>query len=119
MKQHKTFLLLSLLVPGAAISAHGAEVKNYRQFSCRRNFGFADELKRIFLITKASFDDGSHAEPVLAKGGSTHSAFVKTYLGKSDSALETYYRSLVFTGKASMPKTLGSDAEVEAYVAKN
>jgi hypothetical protein len=57
-------------------------------------------------------------EPVLEKGGPVHEAFVKEYLGKTDSALETYYRSLVFTGKASMPKTLGSDAEVEAYVAK-
>jgi hypothetical protein len=43
---------------------------------------------------------------------------VKEYLGKTDAALQTYYRSLVFTGKASMPKALGSDAEVMAYVAK-
>jgi len=45
-------------------------------------------------------------------------SFIKEYLGKTDSALETYYRSLVFTGKASMPKILATDAEVEAYVAK-
>ena len=43
---------------------------------------------------------------------------MKEYLGKSDAALQTYYRSLVFTGKGSMPRTLGSDAEVTAYVAK-
>ena len=43
---------------------------------------------------------------------------VKQYLGKTDAALSTYYRSLVFTGKAFMPKMLGSDAEVAAYVAK-
>jgi ABC-type phosphate transport system substrate-binding protein len=52
------------------------------------------------------------------KGGAVHDAFLKEYLGKTDSSLQVYYRSLVFTGKASMPKTLGSDAEVEAYVAK-
>jgi ABC-type phosphate transport system substrate-binding protein len=78
----------------------------------------ADEIKNVFLITKTSLSDGSHVEPVLEKGGATHEAFVKEYLGKSDSALQTYYRSLVFTGKASMPKTLGADAEVVAYVAK-
>jgi ABC-type phosphate transport system substrate-binding protein len=78
----------------------------------------ADELKSVFLITKTSLSDGSHVEPVLEKGGAVHEAFVKEYLGKSDSALQTYYRSLVFTGKASMPKTLGADAEVVAYVAK-
>jgi ABC-type phosphate transport system substrate-binding protein len=54
----------------------------------------------------------------LIKGGPAHEAFLKEYLGKSDTALQAFYRSLVFTGKASMPKILGSDAEVVAYVAK-
>jgi hypothetical protein len=77
----------------------------------------AEELKGVFLSTKTSLSDGSHVVPVLEKGGPVHEAFL-TKLGKSDSALETYYRSLVFTGKASMPKTLVADAEVIAYVAK-
>jgi hypothetical protein len=78
----------------------------------------ADELKGVFLATKTSLSDGSHVEPVLEKGGPTHEAFVKEYLGKTDSALQTYYRSLVFTGKGSMPKTFGAEAEIVAYVAK-
>lgn len=77
-----------------------------------------DELKAIFLGTKASLSDGGHVEPVLSKGGPAHEAFLKEVLGKTDAALQTYYRSLVFTGKGSMPKTLTSDAEVAAYVAK-
>ena len=72
----------------------------------------------MFLVTKSSLSDGSHVEPVLEKDGPVHEAFVKEYLGKTDSALQTYYRSLVFTGKAAMPKTLAADAEVVAYVAK-
>ena len=78
----------------------------------------ADEIKGVFLATKTSLSDGSHVEPVLEKGGAVHEAFLKEYLGKTESALETYYRSLVFTGKASMPKTVASDADVIAYVAK-
>jgi len=54
----------------------------------------------------------------LAKGGPTHEAFLKEYLGKNDAALQAFYRSLVFTGKGSMPKALASDADVVAYVAK-
>jgi ABC-type phosphate transport system substrate-binding protein len=57
-------------------------------------------------------------EPVLEKGGATHEAFLKEYLGKTDGALSTYYRTLVFTGKGTMPKTFASDAEVVSYVAK-
>jgi hypothetical protein len=43
---------------------------------------------------------------------------LKEYLGKTDAALSTYYRSLVFTGKGAIPKTFSSDAEVVSYVAK-
>ena len=78
----------------------------------------ADELKGVFLATKTSLSDGTHVEPVLEKGGATHESFVKEYLGKTDAALQTYYRSLVFTGKGSMPKTVTDDAEVVEYVAK-
>jgi ABC-type phosphate transport system substrate-binding protein len=76
-----------------------------------------DELKRIFLATDTSIE-GGHVVPVFGKAGATHEAFLRQYLGKTDAALSTYYRSLVFTGKAFMPKMLGSDAEVAAYVAK-
>jgi hypothetical protein len=74
-------------------------------------------LKRIFLATETSLQ-GVHVEPVFGKGGAIHEAFLKQYLGKTDAALNTYYRSLVFTGKAFMPKMLSSDADVAAYVAK-
>ena len=53
----------------------------------------ADELKGVFLATKTTLSDGSHVEPVIVKGGPVHEAFLKAYLGKSDAALETYYRS--------------------------
>jgi len=78
----------------------------------------SDDVTRIFLITKTSLSDGSHVDPVLEKDGTTYHAFLKRYIGKTDSALTVYYRSLVFTGKASMPATLKSGAEVVAYVAK-
>jgi ABC-type phosphate transport system substrate-binding protein len=37
---------------------------------------------------------------------------------KTDAAVGTYFRSLVFTGKASMPKSVASDSDVVAYVEK-
>lgn len=77
-----------------------------------------DEIRGVFLATKTSLSDGSHVEPVLLKSGAAHQAFLKQYVGKSEAALETYYRSLVFTGKGSMPKMVASDSEVVAYVSK-
>lgn len=111
-------LSISVLILGTAIGAPAAEVKLIANSGVGASTVSADELKSVFLGTKSSLSDGSRVEPVLEKGGATHEAFVKEYLGKTDSALQVYYRSLVFTGKGSMPKTLGTDAEVIAFVAK-
>jgi len=78
----------------------------------------AEDLKSVFLKTKTSLVDGSYVEPVLRKGGTVHEAFIRQFIGKTDFALETYYRSLVFTGRGRMPKTFDSEAEVVAYVTK-
>ncbi len=102
----------------AVTNLEAADLKIIANASVGASSVSTDELKGVFLATKTSLSDGSHVEPVLEKGGPLHEAFVKEYLGKTDSALQAYYRSLVFTGKASMPKMLGADAEVVAYVAK-
>jgi ABC-type phosphate transport system substrate-binding protein len=112
--------LLATAVAGglAAYAAQGAGLKVIANLSVTVSSVSADELRNIFLVTKTSLNGGSPLEPVISSGGPIHQAFLKQYLGKTDAALKTYYRSLVFTGKAFMPKMLGSDAEVAAYVAK-
>ena len=79
----------------------------------------AEDIKLVFLGSKTALSDGSAVTPVLAKDGPVHEAFLKAYVGKSDAALRNHYKSLVFTGKGSMPKTLDSDAAIAAYVAAN
>jgi ABC-type phosphate transport system substrate-binding protein len=76
-----------------------------------------DDLKAVFLGIKTTVAD-SQVAPVLAKAGHAHDVVLKEYLGKSDATLMTYFRGLVFTGKASMPKVCDSDAEIVAYVAR-
>ena len=116
------FPLPSLLSVAAClccwVTASAADLKIIANPSVGASAVSSDELKGVFLATKTSLSDGSHVEPVLEKAGAVHESFIKEYLGKTDAALQPYYRSLVFTGKASMPKTLGADAEVVAYVAK-
>jgi hypothetical protein len=75
----------------------------------------ASDVKEIFLGAKTAVG-GAPVEPVL--GGSAHEAFLSTYLGKSDQALKNHFKSLVFTGKGSMPKSFASDADVVKYVAR-
>ena len=117
MKRLVFYLTVAGLILGA-VSAQAAGVKVIANPSVTANSVSAEELRNVFLQTSSSLSDGSHVQPVLAKGGAAHQAFLKEYLGKSESALQMYYRSLVFTGKASMPKEVASDAEIVAYVAK-
>lgn len=114
----KQTVIVSLMVLGAVLAAHAGEIKVIANASVNANAISQEELRNVFLENTTSLSDGSPVQPVLMKGGSAHEAFLKTYVGKSDSVLQTYYRSLIFTGKGSMPKVLNSDAEVVSYVAK-
>ena len=120
MKVIKVIELLSLSA-GIALClagrAQAADVKMIANNSVAATEISVDDIKAVFLITKTSLSDGSAVEPVLSTSGPAHRAFL-AYVGKTDAALSAYLRGLVFTGKASMPRTLDSDAAVVAYVAK-
>ena len=113
---HCLWILAGLSLCTAA-NAQAADVKLIANTSVSASKISIDEVKAVFLVTRTSLGD-SQVEPVLGKSGPAHDAFLKEYLGKTDAALTTYYRSLVFTGKASMPKICDSDAAVVEYIAK-
>ncbi|MBV9085066.1 MAG: hypothetical protein JOZ62_20500 [Acidobacteriaceae bacterium] len=113
-------LAFALAVAGLSAPANyqNIEVKIIANPAIQASEISRDELSRIFLITKSSMKGTQHVEPVLEKGGPTENAFLKQYIGRTDGALMTYYRSLMFTGKASIPKSFNSDPEVAEYVAR-
>jgi hypothetical protein len=121
--KEKDMKRLSLILAMAAMAfcitwqAHASDVKVIANNSVTATSVSAGDLKDVFLLDKDSLG-GSHVEPVLQNSGPTHEAFLKEYVGKQNSVLQAYYRSLVFTGKASMPKVTAADAEAVAYVAK-
>jgi hypothetical protein len=77
------------------------------------------DLKDVFTGAASSLKDGSHVTPVLLKSGGVHDEFLAAYVGKNDTAFRASWRSLVFSGQASMPKSLDSEAAVVEYVAHN
>ena len=76
------------------------------------------DLKEIFSGTATTLRDGSHVTPILLKAGPANDAFLLTYIGKSDAAFRASWRSLVFSGQATMPKSLDTEAAVVEYVAR-
>ena len=98
-------------------SAVAGDVKVIANPSVKVESISARELKSLYLGEKSSIN-GTHIEPVIERRGPAHEAFLRDYLGQTDDELQKYYEALVFTGRGSMPKTVSSDAEVVAYVAK-
>jgi TonB family protein len=114
---------LTVLALGIAMlgSAHPlpSEIKVIANRSVSADSITMAELKQVYLEQTRLLDDGSHVEPVMERGGgATNATFLKDFLKINDDALQSYYRTLVFTGRGSMPKALGSDSEVVAYVLK-
>jgi len=109
---------LILIMTLGAMAGQASDFVVVANPSVKANEISGEDLKRVFLGAKTSLADGSAVEPVLAAGGETHEAFLKAYLGKTDPALRNHFKSLVFTGKGSMPRTLASDSEIVSYVAK-
>jgi TonB family protein len=119
MKNHKLLSLVAVVVIFAPFRVVAADVKVIANGSLKADIISADEVKSVFLEKSNSLRDGTHVEPVLEKDGPVHEAFLHEYLAAgTDDDLQSYYRALVFSGRGSMPKQLGSDAEVVAYVAR-
>jgi len=118
MKCRTLLLVAAGLMIFTSRNTLASEIKVIANSDLKADTISADELKRIFLEENRSLDDGTHIEPVLEKNGSAHRTFLQEYIGRTDDDLQTFYRVLVFTGRGSIPKELGSDAEVVAYVSR-
>jgi ABC-type phosphate transport system substrate-binding protein len=56
--------------------------------------------------------------PVLLKESPTNEGFLSQYVGKSDAAFRTSWRSLVFSGQGVMPRSVESETAMVDYVAR-
>lgn len=103
---------------GATSSVRAAEMQVIANPSVKSAAVSVDELKNVFLGNTSNLADGSKVEPVLAESGAAHDEFLKDVVGKSGPALKNHLKTLVFTGKGSMPKSFASEADIVKYVAK-
>ena len=83
------------------------------------------DIKSIFLGKKTTVEgskDGKKVKikPVIAtlKGGATHDAFLKKYVGKTATQYSNYWKKLVFSGKGKEPPSFKTEKELLAFVSK-
>jgi hypothetical protein len=77
-----------------------------------------NDLKDVFTGASTSLG-GSNVVPILLKAGTAHEEFLQAYIGKNDTAYRAGWRSLVFSGQATMPKSLDGEAAVVEFIAHN
>ena len=78
-----------------------------------------NDLRDVFTGAATALPGGGNVVPILLKAGTVHEEFLQAYIGKNDTAYRAGWRSLVFSGQATMPKSVDGDAAVVEFVAHN
>jgi ABC-type phosphate transport system substrate-binding protein len=80
----------------------------------------AAQVERLFLKKVTRWDDGSEVQPVdLAADSPVRSAFSRDLLGKDVAAIKSYWQKMIFSGRATPPPELSTDAQVLEFVRSN
>jgi len=120
MKSKTVFLMIFAVI--AAIAVMSPVISAAQQVIIIANANVpvssltGDEVKDIFLAKKTQWDNGQKINFVTLKDCDTHRAFLKQYLQKSSSQFERYFRTLVFTGKGSIPKAFDTEEQLVGFV---
>jgi ABC-type phosphate transport system substrate-binding protein len=78
------------------------------------------EVSQLFLKKKTTWQGGQIVQPVdQADSSAIRQAFTRSVLKKNVQAVNGYWQSQIFSGRAVPPPERGSDAAVLAYIAGN
>ena len=109
-----TILMAALFASSASAVAGVVAIVNKENTSADKN-----TIIRLYSVEDKFWSDGSLAKLYDQSGESPREAFYKTYTGKSAADMRSTWAKAVFTGHATLPKKLDSDAEVKNEVAKD
>jgi hypothetical protein len=73
------------------------------------------DIRDVFLGASSNLK-GSRVTPVLLKKGAAHEEFLVLFIGRSDTGFESNWRSLVFSGQCSMPRSFDSELAMVEWV---
>ena len=76
-----------------------------------------DDVKQIFMGKKRSWENGDIIVAAVLESGETHENFLKKFIQKSRMQFRTYWKKLVFTGKAQALNEFDSDNDLVTFVA--
>lgn len=116
---HYNKLIPALALAGFALGAQAqvAVVVNPKSAAATMT---ADQVASIFLGKTSTLPSGATAAAAdQAEGSAVREQFYTKVAGKQSAQVKAAWSRLVFSGKATPPKELGSSAEVKKFVAAN
>jgi ABC-type phosphate transport system substrate-binding protein len=108
-------LLAALLSPALSMASDAVVIANGDVTASSLG---ADDIKKIFLGKKTTWDNGNKIVLVVQDRTATGDAFLKAYVKKTASQYDNYWKKQVFTGKGKAPQSFSSDKEIADYVAQ-
>ena len=75
------------------------------------------DAQSIFVGDKTRWEDGKPIEFAIIESGEVQRTFFQDVIGKTPSQFDSYWKRLVFTGKASAPKAFGDEKKMLEFVA--
>jgi len=122
MKRNAMILLLSfaLLLFAGKTHAANAAVKLVVNSSNKTPSITKAKAADLFLKRVTRWDGGGAVTPVdLSDRNATRAAFCREVLGKEVVWVKSYWQKMIFSGRATPPAELSSEAEVLEYVRNN
>ncbi|MEP6883925.1 MAG: phosphate ABC transporter substrate-binding protein [Gammaproteobacteria bacterium] len=115
---HQMFVALALGI-GSTLAA-AAEVVVIVNPTNTTTSMTVDQVQEIYLGKTTTLPAGGYASAVdLANGSPTRDAFYQKATGKSSAQVKAVWTRLLFSGRNTPPKALGTSAEVKKFVASN
>ena len=108
------FIILLSIIPSVCLAGDVVVIANK---SVSESSLSKDDISNIYLGKKSTWSNGKRIWFAVVKG-ETHDAFLKDYVGKTESQFNTFWKKQVFTGKGKPPKQFDSDRAIVEFVAQ-
>ncbi len=114
------FVLFCLLILLTSLTAHAASVKLVVNASNTASSISRTKAADLFLKRVTRWDNGRVVTPVdISDKNSVRGAFCRELLGKEVAWVKSYWQKMIFSGRATPPVELSSEAEVLDFIRNN
>lgn len=118
MKQKTTIILALLLILSLPTLSMAEEVLIIANESATAGSFTRNDIKEIFLGQKTTWGDGTKITFAVQDRTLAAEIFLKTYVQKTASQYDTYWKKQVFTGKGKFPISFSSNRELAEYISQ-